>query len=142
MTEKQKKNIKERIKIYESIKILSETNSILLKKEIKKDITLTDKEYKNIIKKINILKAILLLINKNYYIKDIANELNLSTSCIQRYLNDSFIDEVDIFLKEEIKNKLQKNMIKGNINGGEQYVLFNEAIKLSNGHFCGSIKRI
>lgn len=142
MTEKQEKNIKERIKIYESIKILSETNSILLKKEIKKDITLTDKEYKNIIKKINILKAILLLINKNYYIKDIADELNLSTSCIQRYLNDPFIDEVDIFLKEEIKNKLQKNMIKGNINGGEQYVLFNEAIKLSNGYFCGSIKRI
>ena len=142
MTEKQEKNIKERIKIYESIKILSETNSILLKKEIKKDITLTDKEYKNIIKKINILKTILLLINKNYYIKDIADELDLSTSCIQRYLNDPFIDEVDIFLKEEIKNKLQKNMIKGNINGGEQYVLFNEAIRLSNGHFCGSTKRI
>ena len=142
MTEKQEKNIKERIKIYESIKVLSETDSVLLKKEIKKDIKLTDKEYKNLIKKINILKAILLLINKNYYIKDIANELNLSTSCIQRYLNDSFIDEVDIFLKEEIKNKLQKNMIKGNINGGEQYVLFNEAIRLPNGHFCGSTKRI
>lgn len=139
MTGKQEKIITERIKIYESIKILSETDSNILKKEINKDIILTKSKYNKLSKKINILKATLLLLKNECFINEISKKLNLSTSCIQRYLNDPIIEEeLGKEINLEIQEVLSNNLNKGRYKGAEHYVDNNKAIKLENGQFCGS----
>ena len=143
MTGKQEKLITERIKIYESIKILNNANKELVKKEIHKEICLTNKQYISLNRKINVLKAVLLFLKKKCFIKDVASELKLAPSCIQRYLNDPIIkEELGEEINSEIQEVLCNNLNKGRIKGSENYVLHNEAIKLENGKFAGSIKRM
>ena len=95
-------------------------------------------------KKLNILKSVYLyLVKDKDYIKDISEELNLSTSCIQRYLNDLIIEkELGIEVSNEISEKLKQSKQNGNIEGGIQYVKRNIAIKKVNGKFNGSVPRI
>ena len=90
-------------------------------------------------KRINVLKTAKLFIEEDCFIKDIADKLNLTTSSVQRYLNDPIIkeefgDETAVF----IKNKLLKNKESGNLNGGLQFVKKNNALKDKNGKFIGS----
>lgn len=143
MTEKDEIIITDKIKIYEAIKLLSETDSNILKKEINKDIILTKAKYNKLSKKINILKATLLLLKNECFINEISKKLNLSTSCIQRYLNDPIIkEELGEEINLEIQEVLGNNLNKGRKKGSQNYVINNDAIKLSNGKFHGSKKRI
>jgi len=143
MNKEQELMINEKIKIYEALKILNEANKEIIKNEIYIDynISLSKKRMLELTKKINVLKSVLLL-SKGYFIRQIAEELNLSTSCIQRYLNCCIVDELGSDIKIEVENTLKHNLQKGKMLGSENYVLNNEAIKLENGKFSGSIKRM
>lgn len=145
MNKIKKQTIEEKIKIFESIRILNDTDPELIKEEInqKIEIKLNKKIVNSLTKKINILKAVQLLLTKNYFIREIADELNLSTSCIQRYLNDPIIEmELGENIKLEIQQKLSDNLDKGRKKGSENYVMNNEAAKGENGKFIGSYPKI
>lgn len=145
MKQIEEQKINDKIKIYESIIILGTANPEIIKNEIhhKININLSSKQLQSLTKKINIYKSVILLLTKDYYINQIALELNLSTSCIQRYLNDPIIEKEfgkKIFL--EIKEKLNNNLIKGRKKGGEEYANNNEAAKGENGKFIGSYPKM
>ena len=139
-----RQEIEEKIKIFEAIKILNDTNPVIIREEINQNINinLTDNNIRNLTKKINIFKSVVLLLTKDYFIKQIAEELSLSTSCIQRYLNDPLIEELGEDIKLEVEEKLEKNSFKGKMLGSKNYVLNNKAIKDERGKFRGSEKRI
>lgn len=144
MKKQQKNNIEMVIKKYDKIKENMEQHFTLIKNQIKRDITIKIKrsDYNKITKKIMIFKAVQLLLKKGYFIKEIAQELNLSTSSVQRYLNDPIIDEeLGEEVTKEIKRILTSNLYKGKIIGGTTYAHNNEPVKLKNGKFAGSIKK-
>lgn len=144
MEKEPKNSIETVITKYEKIKESMEQHLTLIKNQIKEDIIVKIKrsEYNKTTKKIMIFKAVQLLVHKGYFIKEIAQELNLSTSCIQRYLNDPIIDEeLGEEVTKEIKRILTNNLYKGKIIGGTIYAHNNEAVKLENGKFAGSTKK-
>lgn len=98
---------------------------------------------KRIDRYINELEVIKYFLENDYYTYQVAQHFNISPSCVKKYLNDP---NIGILLGEdvvlEIRKKLDNNEHKGQIRGSENYVLFNEAIKLPTGEFCGSIPRI
>lgn len=145
MQEIKKQTINEKLKIFESIKLLATTDPQIIKNEIseKINIELSPKELQSLNKKMNIYKSVLLLLTKGYFIQQIANELGLSTSCIQRYLNDPIIEEeLGEDVKQEIKEKLEKNLNRGKKKGGEEYSNNNVAAKGEDGKFIGSYPRV
>lgn len=90
----------------------------------------------------NILKVVKLFLENDLYINEIAELSNISSSSVQRYLNDPLV--CDLFgskTKEQIKTKLKAKKISGNIKGGRNYSLNNTAIKNIDGKFNGSIKK-
>lgn len=144
MEKKQKNSIETVITKYEKIKESMEQHFTLIKNQIKEDIIVKIKrsEYNQISKKIMIFKAVQLLVQKGYFIKEIAQELNLSTSSVQRYLNNPIIEEeLGEEVTKEIKRILTSNLYKGKIIGGTIYAHNNEAVKLENGKFAGSTKK-
>ena len=144
MNKEQINNVEVIIKKYEGIKNNMEQHFALIKNQIKEDITLKRQksEFTEIIRKIKIFKAVQLLLTKKYFIKQIAQELNTSSSSIQRFLNNPIIEEeLGEEVTEEIKKILISNLYKGKIIGGTNYALNNEAIKIENGHFAGSIRK-
>lgn len=92
------------------------------------------------LKKLNILMSVrLYLVENKEYINEIANILSVSSSSVQRYLNDIIIEEeLGYEIKEEIKEKLKQGKIKGNSEGGIIYSKKNIAIKDKKGRFMGS----
>ena len=85
------------------------------------------------------------LINKKS-IKQISEEVGISTSSVQRYLNDEVYIK-DAFgvnaslIIEEIHRMLEENKIEGNKLGGQNFAKNNEATKKENGQFTGSKKK-
>lgn len=91
---------------------------------------------------INILNTVKMFLQNDYYIYELAEELNFSKSCIQRYLNDPIIEKIlGSEIVVEIKEKINGNLQNGRLKGSENYVINNEAIKLENGKFCGSFPK-
>ena len=98
---------------------------------------------KRINRYINTLKTIKLFLTKDKYAYEIGEELGISASCVKKYLNDPNIELLlGSDIANEIRKKLEKNETKGRQLGSENYVKNNEAIKLDNGEFCGSVPRI
>ncbi len=94
-------------------------------------------------RKLNILKSVqLLLVDNKKYIKEIADEIGLSTYSIQRYLkNDVISKELGKEIQDEIDKRLLVLRHNGNIKGAKAYVKRNIATKEYNGKFNGSIPR-
>lgn len=139
----QEEIINKKIQIYEGIRLNIEEHLKLTKIQIKENITIKNKrsEFNNVTKKIKIFKSVQLLF-KDYFIKQIAQELKTSTSTIQRYLNNPIIEEeLGENIKIEVEKRLKNNLHKGKIKGGVNYALNNTPIKLENGQFTGSIKK-
>lgn len=145
MKDLERQIINDKISIFESIKVLATANPSIIKNEINYNINidLSKKQLENLTRKINILKSVLLLLTKGYFINQIAEELNLSTSCIQRYLNSSIIEEeLGEDIKLEVQEKLKQNLNKGKKKGGEEYANNNDAAKGENGKFIGSYPKV
>lgn len=87
----------------------------------------------------NIKKVIEYFDNHGGTIDEIASNLNMSTSSVQRYLNDELVS--NLTSKEDalrIKEYLKSMKKAGNKLGGINYSINNEAIKDELGHFKGS----
>ena len=102
-----------------------------------------NKKEKNIIEKENcILMSAKLFLENDYFIKDIAMILGKSTSTIQRYLNDPYIEfELGSDIKLKIKEKLQSKKEEGNLLGGIISTINNESLKDREGKFTGMKRR-
>ena len=79
-------------------------------------------------------------------INEISKETGISSSTVQRYLNNELmIREIygkdAEFIIEEIERRLQENKIEGLSRGGQNFIKNNIPIKDVNGHFTGSKKR-
>ncbi|MBE6160072.1 MAG: hypothetical protein E7157_03375 [Lactobacillales bacterium] len=145
MKDIEKQKINDKIKIFESITLLATANPEIIKNEIHSEINinLSPIQIQSLTKKINIYKSVLLLLTKGCFIQEIANELGLSTSCIQRYLNSSIIEEeLGENIKVEVQERLEKNINKGRKKGGEEYAVNNEAAKGEDGKFIGSYPKV
>ena len=100
-------------------------------------------DLKRINRYINTLKTVKLFLENDKYTYEIGEELGISASCVKKYLNDPLVETIlGSEVAKEIRKKLDYNEHKGQLRGSENYVLNNEAIKLYNGEFCGSIPRI
>lgn len=72
-------------------------------------------------------------------IEDISNKTGISSSSVQRYLNDKrIIDLLGQDVYEEIQNKLKNNKYNGEQLGGEMFANNNISLKDSTGKFTGS----
>ncbi len=100
------------------------------------------KELYNLEKEQNILLCAKLFLENDYYIIDIANIIKKSTSTVQRYLNDPYIEiKLGKDIKELIELKLKAKKTEGNLKGGIISTINNEATKDSNGKFTGMKRR-
>lgn len=98
---------------------------------------------KKINRYINTLKTVELFLKNDKYAYQIGNELKISASCVKKYLNDPMIEVLlGSDIAQEIRTKLDNNEHKGQLLGSENYVSNNEAVKLCNGEFCGSIPKV
>ena len=97
------------------------------------------------------LKRIKFVVNsfleqENISIKELSNNIGISSSTIQRDLND--IDFITLIYGEKskeilikINNKLKKNKINGLSRGGINSTINNEPIRDEDGKFIGNKKR-
>lgn len=89
----------------------------------------------------NVSTAISLFLKKDCYIEEIAKIMEVSSSSVQRYLNDPIATL--LFSKEEIEkvqNKLAKNKERGVKKGGITSQLKNQYVKTRYGRFNGCKK--
>ena len=97
------------------------------------------RELQEIEKEKNIEISIRMCLIENKTIPQIAEFTRLSTSTIQRYLNDRYIvDRYGVRTAQAIKIKLACDKIKGNRLGGINYSKYNEPTRDSSGLFTGS----
>jgi hypothetical protein len=89
-----------------------------------------------------ILECVKLFLENDYFIADIAVILNKSTSTIQRYLNDPYVEYTfGSDVKKQIENKLSLKKLQGNYKGGTISNIKYQALKSSDGKFIGVKKR-
>ena len=89
----------------------------------------------------NVNTAINLFLEKDCYIEEIAILMEVSSSSVQRYLNDPIAKT--LFSKEQlekVQNKLAKNKEKGVKKGGITSQQKNQYVKIKNGKFNGCKK--
>lgn len=98
------------------------------------------------IKKEKVRKVVVTFLSGNYNIEDVSRITNISSSSVQRYLNDKeFIstcfpgEESGIIVK--INEKLNNNKQEGLSRGGINYSINNDCTKDKLGHFTGSRKK-
>lgn len=102
---------------------------------------MTSEDQENKIRQ-NILKVAKDLIENGGSIKDVARRTDLSSSTVQRYLNDSRLSEMlgkETVLK--ISTILEQNKANGLRKGGINSTLNNEPLRDEQGHFVGNKKR-
>ena len=103
-------------------------------------------EEQQLIKKEKIKIVVESFLKEKKTIDEIFIETKISSSSVQRYLNDAeYIKEIyganSEFIIEEIQRKLQKNKEEGLSKGGTNFAKNNISTKDENGHFTGSKKR-
>ena len=98
------------------------------------------------IRKENVKKVVVTFLKGNYTISEVAKITGLTSSSIQRYLNNvEYICECfpsnakEIITK--IKDKLSRNKKEGLSRGGINYSKNNECTKDELGHFTGSKRK-
>ena len=98
------------------------------------------------IKKENIAKVVRVFISTDYTIDEVAEQTKISSSSVQRYLNDEasireiFGLDAD-YIIPIIKNGLKKNKQDGLVRGGTNSSQRNVALKDELGHFKGSRRK-
>lgn len=114
--------------------------SILLLEEKIAELSKLERHNRDTLKRLNILNSVkLYLVDNRQYINEIAEILSISSSSVQRYLNDELIEEeLGNEVKTEIKEKLIQMKKNGNIKGGINYSRNNIALKDKKGKFIGS----
>ena len=97
------------------------------------------RELQEIQKEKNIEISVRMCLIENKTISQISKYTNLSTSTIQRYLNDKYVvDRYGVRTATAIKHKLANDKHNGNILGGINYSKFNEPTRNNLGLFTGS----
>ena len=90
--------------------------------------------------------AVVSFLKEKKTIKQISEETGISTSSIQRYLNDEELIKTVFnknaeFISEEIKRRLKENKIEGLSLGGTNFAKSNNPTKDKLGRFTGSIRK-
>lgn len=105
-----------------------------------------ENNYQEAIRKQKVIKVVEVFLSGDYTIAEVSKITGVSTSSIQRYLNnveyicECFPSDAKEKIKK-IKEKLSNNKIDGLSRGGKNYSQNNQYTKDELGHFTGSRKK-